>query len=87
MVPEDDERLPQSAEQPDERRNPTWMGDQVSRDAHEVGVACRDPVDRPLGGDATARRRAEVEVRQVPDPKAVELGRQALDLHLEHAKA
>jgi hypothetical protein len=58
---------------------------QVARDADEVGLPFRDPLDATLNSAHAARRHAEVEVGEVRDPQAVELGRQPWDPDLADA--
>ena len=62
------------------------MGDEVTRDADEIGPPPGNPGNRALGRDAASRRRAEVEVGQVRDPQAVEALRQPLDLDVEYPR-
>ena len=86
MVAEHDERAVERAEQLLEERQAAGMGDEVARDADEIGPPPGDPGNRALGRDAASRRRAEVEVGEVRDPQAVEALRQPLDLDLEHPR-
>ena len=64
------------------------MGNQVTGDADDV----RTPLDHPGRGLYTCpvpagERRAEMEVGEMCDAKAVEPEGQSLDLHVEHAGA
>ena len=61
--------------------------DEVAGDADEVGRRSRHPVDRVDHGATPARRHPEVEVGEVRDPQAVELGGTALERDLDHPRA
>jgi hypothetical protein len=82
VVAEDDVRRPKPPEQAPQPGLGARVREQVARDADEVGRALRRPGDRALDGPRAARRDAEVEVREVRDPEAVELRRQARQLEL-----
>ena len=58
--------------------------DEVARDADEVRSALDHPVDRLAHGSQAARRNTEVQIGEVRDTKAVELGRQTRELDVDH---
>ena len=60
--------------------------EQVAGDADEIGLPLRDPVDRALDRAHTARRHAEVEVREMRDAQTVELRRQPRQRQLADAQ-
>ena len=77
VVAEHGEAARQAGEQ---RPQPCLAGaarEQVAADQRQVGLPLLDPVDRALDRRRAARGHAEVEVREVRDPQALELGRQA----------
>src|SRR5262245_40724514 len=63
------------------------MRQEIAADRDEVGLPLPRPRSRLPGGADPGRRNAEVEVREMHDPEAVELGRQPGELQLEHAPA
>ncbi len=85
VVAEDDVAGGQLAKQPAEQWNPCPARDEVAGDANEVGTALGHPGDRLLHGASPAGGNAEVEVGEVGDAQAVELGRQPLELDLDDA--
>jgi hypothetical protein len=88
VVAEGGERRPgQDAHEPPEHRLPARMREQIATDRDEVRPPLAGP-ERRLPGSAYPRRRhPEVEVREMQDPKAVELRRQTAQLELELAAA
>ena len=60
--------------------------EQVAAQADQVGLALGRPLHRALDGDPAPRGKAEMEVGQVHDAEAVELGRQPVELDLERAQ-
>ena len=86
MVPEHRESGAEAVEEAAQLRLAARPGEQVAGDADEVGTPLGHPVDGARDGDGAARRHAEVEVGEVRDPKAVELGREPFDRHVEDAR-
>jgi hypothetical protein len=77
MVAEHDIWMPKALEQLHQLSLASRPRQQVARDADEIGTALLDPCRSAFHGVRAARRHSEVEVREVRDPDAVELGRQA----------
>ena len=86
MVPEHDIRVRQLGEQRQQLLLGTRPGEQIAGHADEIGLPLRNPIDRTLDGAHTARRNAEMEVRQMRDAKAVELRRQARQRQVQDAQ-
>ena len=86
MVPEHDEAAAEPAEELAKERNPASARDEVTGDADEIRTSLRDPGDRLLGRFPPARGDSEMEVGEVRDPQAVQLGRKPFDLHLEDTR-
>jgi hypothetical protein len=63
------------------------MRQQVAADGDEIRLPLARPAGRLPGGADPGRGDAEVEVREVQDPEAVELGRQPRQLELELSAA
>jgi hypothetical protein len=63
------------------------MREKVAGDADEIRLPLGRPVDAALDSAPAARRNAEMEIRQMDDPHAVELGRQPGHLELECAQS
>ena len=84
VVAEHDEAGAELGEQALELREPRRPRHEVARDADEVRRPLRDPGDRLLARHAGRATGAEVEVGEVRDAEAVELGRHAVELDLEH---
>src|SRR5688572_12073558 len=70
-----------------ELRLPTRVSEQVARHKDEVGLPLLDPRHGSLDRPRAARGDAEVEVREMRDPQAVELGGQPWKLHVERPEA
>ena len=60
---------------------------QVARDQRQVGLLGDRPRHRLLDGAAATRRHPEVEIREVRDAQAVQLGRQPRQLEAHHPDA
>jgi len=85
VVAEDDDARAELLEQPLEERHARAPRDEVAGNTDEIRAALRDPGHRILGRPPSARGDPEMEVREVGDTEAVELGWDAVDLDFEHA--
>ena len=68
---------------PLERRLSAPVREQIACDRDEVGIALLRPAQSALEGEPVQRELAEVEVGQVEDPQAVELGWEPGERELE----
>ncbi len=87
VIAEHDERTVQARQEGLEAPRASRMGDEVSRDADEVGSPFSNPTRGPLARTVAAREgRAEVEVGQVSDPDAVESLWESVERNFEHTR-
>ena len=85
VVPEDDEARGERSEKSLQERHPRSARDEISSDTDEIWAPLDDPGDGILDRAPAPRRDSEMEVGQVRDPEAVELGRTPRHLDLEDA--
>ena len=86
VVAEDHVRTVETGEQPPETCLAARVRHEVTGHAHEIGGSRSDPRRGRTACSVSAREpSAEMEVRQVTDPEAVERRRKAGQPHLEHA--
>src|SRR4051812_46198644 len=83
VIPEHDERRAQVLQQRPQCGLAARAREQIARHDDQVGLAFASPRDAPLGRTSSARRQAEMKVRQMRDSDAVELCRQPLQGDVE----